>query len=233
MICPHCQSQVADGIRFCGTCGKPHDCATRPSAPQPIAYTTPPQPVWRAAAPNALCATQPVRRIRNNEVLGPVPRAELHNPKGPLKVGDMTITIDGELVPVVDVMLGNQFSIYFEHHILLWKHPGVQLGFKSLKGAARRSLLACKSLSMRPRGLAISRSHAIPSARLWRCVSQPGQLVEVREHQFLFATSNVEYNFTFLQGAANILFSRTGSLSTSLPAGWRGYCVAAWLWQRL
>src|SRR5205823_11453735 len=35
-------------------------------------------------------------------------------------------------------------------------------------------------------------------------------MVEVREHQFLFATSNLDYNFTFVQGAANILFSRTG-----------------------
>jgi uncharacterized protein (AIM24 family) len=39
---------------------------------------------------------------------------------------------------------------------------------------------------------------------------QPGQMVEVREHQFLVATSNVDYGFTFMQGAANILFSRTG-----------------------
>jgi Mitochondrial biogenesis AIM24 len=37
-----------------------------------------------------------------------------------------------------------------------------------------------------------------------------GQMVEVREHQFLIATSNLDYNFTFVQGAANILFSRTG-----------------------
>ena len=48
-----------------------------------------------------------------------VPKAELHNPKGPLKIGDMTVSIDGELVPVVDVLLGNQLTIYFEHHILL------------------------------------------------------------------------------------------------------------------
>ncbi len=74
-----------------------------------------------------------------------VPKAELHNPKGPIKIADMTITIDGELVPVVDIMLGNQLPIYFEHHILLWKHPGVQIGFRSMKGVAKRmSSLACR-----------------------------------------------------------------------------------------
>jgi uncharacterized protein (AIM24 family) len=39
---------------------------------------------------------------------------------------------------------------------------------------------------------------------------QQGQTVEVREHQFLMATSNVDYNCTFVKGAANILFSSTG-----------------------
>jgi len=35
-------------------------------------------------------------------------------------------------------------------------------------------------------------------------------MVEVREHQFLVATGNVDYGFTFMQSASNILFSRTG-----------------------
>jgi len=139
-----------------------------------------------------------------------VPKAELHNPKGPLKIGDMTITIDGELVPVVDIMLGNQLPIYFEHHILLWKHPGVQLGFKSIKGAAKRLFAGLQifiSEAQGPGNIAFSRDSVgqIVALRL-----QPGQMVEVREHQFLVATGNVDYGFTFMQGAANILFSRTG-----------------------
>jgi uncharacterized protein (AIM24 family) len=139
-----------------------------------------------------------------------VPKAELHNPKGPLKVADMTISIEGELVPVVDVMLGNQLSVYFEHHILLWKHPGVQIGFKSMQGAARRlfaGLPVFITEAQGPGNISFSRDSVgqVVALRL-----QPGQMVEVREHQFLIATSNIDYNFTFVQGAANILFSRTG-----------------------
>ena len=67
-----------------------------------------------------------------------VPKAVSHNPKGALRIADLAISIEGELVPVVDIMLGNQMSIYFEHHILLWKHANVQIGFKSLKGMAKR-----------------------------------------------------------------------------------------------
>ncbi len=139
-----------------------------------------------------------------------VPKAELHNPKGPLKVGDITISIDGELVPVVDVMLGSQLSIYFEHHILLWKHSGVQIGFKSMKGMAKRMFAGLQIFlteAQGPGNIAFSRDAVgqIVGLRL-----QPGQMVEVREHQFLIATGNVEYGFTFMKGAANILFSRTG-----------------------
>jgi uncharacterized protein (AIM24 family) len=141
---------------------------------------------------------------------GAVPKAELHNPKGPLKIADMTISIDGELVPVVDIMLGNQMPIYFEHHILLWKHPGVQIGFKSIKGAAKRFFAGLQifiSEAQGPGNISFSRDSVgqIVALRL-----QPGQMVEVREHQFLVATGNVDYGFTFVQGAANILFSRTG-----------------------
>jgi uncharacterized protein (AIM24 family) len=198
MICPRCQSQVADGVRFCGTCGAPIQ--------QP--GQTPPPP---GAAPQGVY-TPPnqFEEYRNSMFGNTVPKAELHNPKSPLRIADMTISIDGELVPVVDIMLGNQMPIYFEHHILLWKHPGVQMGFKSVQGAARRFFAGLQIFITEAHGpgnIAFSRDSVgqIVALRL-----QPGQMVEVREHQFLVATGNLDYGFTFVQGAANILFSRTG-----------------------
>ena len=205
MICPRCQSQVADGVKFCGVCGSPMQVS---QTPPPQAQ---PQSQYGAPAQGAYIPPNQYEEYSNNQAFGSqVPRAELHNPKGPLHVADMTITIDGQLVPVVDVMLGNQLSIYFEHHILLWKHPGVQIGFKSLRGMAKRffaGLQVFMTEAQGPGNISFSRDSVgqIVALRL-----QPGQLVEVREHQFLFATSNVDYGFTFMQGAANILFSRTG-----------------------
>jgi len=173
-------------------------------APQGAAYGTPQGQGGAYVPPNQY------EEYSNSMFGAAVPKAELHNPKGPLKIADMTISIDGELVPVVDIMLGNQMPIYFEHHILLWKHPGVQIGFKSIKGAARRFFAGLQifiSEAQGPGNISFSRDSVgqIVALRL-----QPGQLVEVREHQFLVATGNVDYGFTFVQGAANILFSRTG-----------------------
>lgn len=209
MICPRCQSQVADGVKFCGVCG----------SPMPVGQTPPPPPNPVAGQPSQYGAPQgqgafiPPNQYEEytNSIFGnAVPKAELHNPVSPLKIADMTISIDGQLVPVVDVMLGNQLTVYFEHHILLWKHPGVQIGFKSLRGMAKRFFAGLQIFiteAQGPGNISFSRDSVgqVVALRL-----QPGQMVEVREHQFLVATSNVDYGFTFMQGAANILFSRTG-----------------------
>ncbi|HYB01545.1 MAG TPA: AIM24 family protein [Ktedonobacteraceae bacterium] len=209
MICPRCQSQVADGVKFCGVCGSPMQVSqTPPPQAQPQSqYGAQAQ----AQAQGAYIPPNQYEEYSSNQVLGnQVPRAELHNPKGPLHVADMTITVDGQLVPVVDVMLGAQVPIYFEHHILLWKHPGVQIGFKSLRGLAKRFFAGIQIFLTEAHGPGnISFSRDAPG-QIVALRLQPGQMVEVREHQFLFATGNIDYGFTFVQGAANILFSRTG-----------------------
>ena len=51
----------------------------------------------------------------------------------------ITYHIEGELVPVLHVELTST-SIYFEHHILLWKDPAVQVGLKPMKGMLKRML---------------------------------------------------------------------------------------------
>jgi len=212
MICPRCQSQVADGIKFCGVCGSPMQVSR---TPPPMSQTPPlqgqPQSQYGTPPQGAYVPPNQYEEYSSNQALGgQVPRAELHNPKGPLHVADMTITVDGQLVPVADVMLGNQLPIYFEHHILLWKHPGVQIGFKSLRGLAKRFFAGMQIFLTEAQGPGnISFSRDAPG-QIVALRLQPGQMVEVREHQFLFATGNVEYGFTFVQGAANILFSRTG-----------------------
>src|SRR2546421_992920 len=214
MNCPRCGNQVADGIKFCGVCGSPMPASQTPPQQPQNPYGAPPQgqyvPPPQQQPDGSYVPPNQYEEYINSPFGSAVPRAELHNPKGDLRIGDMTIHIDGELVPVVDIMLGNQLPIYFEHHILLWKHPGVQIGFKSMRGVAKRFFAGLQIFlteAQGPGNIAFSRDSVgqIVALRL-----QPGQMVEVREHQFLVATSNVEYGFTYMKSIANILFSRTG-----------------------
>ncbi|HEV3158097.1 MAG TPA: AIM24 family protein [Candidatus Baltobacteraceae bacterium] len=138
------------------------------------------------------------------------PVSESGNPKEPIVLDDMTIRVQGELVPVADVELGRAQSVYFEHHILLWKQPNVTLGFMGIQNAAKRFFAGLQifiSTAQGPGNIAFSReaSGQIVAMRL-----QPGQSIDVREHQFLLATSNVAYDFYWQQGLANMLFARTG-----------------------
>ncbi len=41
--------------------------------------------------------------------------------------GGVTYQVEGELVPVLTVDVSAR-AVYFEHHILLWKHPSVHIG---------------------------------------------------------------------------------------------------------
>ncbi len=138
------------------------------------------------------------------------PLPESDNPRDPIVLGDMTLKVEGELVPVVDVELGRQQSVYFEHHILLWKQPQVTLGFMGLQNAGKRFFAGLQifiSTAQGPGNLAVSREAPgqIVALRL-----KPGMAVDVREHQFLMASTNINYDFYWQTGLANVFFSRTG-----------------------
>jgi uncharacterized protein (AIM24 family) len=154
------------------------------------------------------CGAPAPQMTRIGSYSEPVPESD--NPKAPIVVGDMTLKVEGELVPVVDVELGSQQSIYFEHHILLWKQPQVTLGFLGLQNAAKRFFSGLQifiSTAKGPGNIAFSREAPgqVVAMRL-----APGQSIDVREHQFLLATSNIDYNFYWQTGLANVIFSRTG-----------------------
>jgi uncharacterized protein (AIM24 family) len=140
----------------------------------------------------------------------PIP--ELENPKNVFTCDDLSLIIEGQIVPIVDVNLGKQQSIYFEHHILLWKHPSIRIGIKSLKGGVKRFFAGLQIFITEAHGpgnIAFSRESP---GQIVVLQLDKGQTVDVREHQFLLATSNIEYSFFFQKGLVNILFSRSGGL---------------------
>jgi uncharacterized protein (AIM24 family) len=138
------------------------------------------------------------------------PVAEGDNPKDAIQVGDTTLRIEGELVPVVDVELGPRNTVYFEHHILLWKQPQVRLSFMGLQNAGKRFFAGLQifiSTAQGPGNISFSRE---APGQIVALKLRPGQSVDVREHQFLLATDTVAYDFYWQQGLANLFLSRTG-----------------------
>ncbi|HTD48103.1 MAG TPA: AIM24 family protein [bacterium] len=123
--------------------------------------------------------------------------------------GGVTYHIEGELVPVLHLELA-ALPVYFEHHILLWKDPGVEVSLKPLKGAFKRVLSGMPVFMTQAKGpgrIAFSRDGA---GQVFALHLKVGEAIDVREHQFLAATDGVDYTFTRIKGAANVLFGGTG-----------------------
>ncbi|MGA2028629.1 MAG: AIM24 family protein [Verrucomicrobiota bacterium] len=123
--------------------------------------------------------------------------------------GGVTYHIEGELVPALHLELSNT-GVYFEHHILLWKDPAVMIALHPMKGAFKRMLAGMPFLltgASGPGRIAFSRDGA---GHVFGLHLKPGMSVDVREHQWLAATDNVEYTFTRVRGAANMLLGGTG-----------------------
>src|SRR6266566_2840857 len=49
-----------------------------------------------------------------------------------------TCQIEGEIVPVAEVALGHGDAVFFEHHVMLWKEPGVPMSALNTGGGRRR-----------------------------------------------------------------------------------------------
>ena len=119
----------------------------------------------------------------------------------------VTYRLEGELVPVLHMALDGQVPVYFEQHVLLWKYPQLQIGLHPLgKGLKRRvfggmPLLMLEAQS--PGEIAFSRDSP---GHIVALHLQPGEGIIVREHQFLAATGAVQYDYSRVQGFANMLY---------------------------
>jgi uncharacterized protein (AIM24 family) len=118
--------------------------------------------------------------------------------------------LDGELVPMLTVELPPGGSVYFEHHVLLWKHPAVNIGVRPMQGTLKRMIAGMQIFVTEASGpgqIAFSRDgagHIVPIHL------KAGEELHVREHQFLAATGNIDYTFERVKGVANVLFGGTG-----------------------
>jgi uncharacterized protein (AIM24 family) len=121
-----------------------------------------------------------------------------------------TCQVEGEIVPVAEIQLGSGDSVFFEHHIMLWKDDAVPLTVLQLQGGMKRAFAGMPfiiSVATGPGRIAFSRD---ATGELVVLPLHPGMELDVREHAFLLASHQITYSFVRVKGLANILFGGQG-----------------------
>jgi uncharacterized protein (AIM24 family) len=121
----------------------------------------------------------------------------------------VTYHVQGELVPALVLEISGK-PVYFEHHILLWKDPTLDVGVKQMAGAFKRMVAGMPLVMVETVGVGRIGFSRDGAGHVFGIHMRPGESLDVREHQWLAATAGLQYDFTRVKGMANMLFSGTG-----------------------
>jgi uncharacterized protein (AIM24 family) len=124
--------------------------------------------------------------------------------------GSSTIQIDGDTVPVAELGLAAEDTVFFEHHAMLWKDESVPMSVMSTPGGARRLLGDMPfvlSVARGPGRLALSRD---ATGELVVLPVDHGVQLELRGHGMLLASGSLTYSFSKVPGVKTMLMSGTG-----------------------
>ena len=106
-----------------------------------------------------------------------------------------TCQIIGKYVPVAEMSLHEDDWVYFSHHNLLHTDPQVRLETMRMAGGWNRMLAGMPLIMMTARGPGHIAFSADKPGETLAVPLQHNQAVDVVEHRFLLATSNVTYQW--------------------------------------
>ena len=195
MFCSTCGAGIQANAAFCVSCGAP---VKRGAAP-PVALSSEFSCPWCRAAidPAQLSCPRCGATVNAPPVTTESGWAKLPGRKdmAKLQFGNSFCQIEGTYVPVADLNLAGSDSVYFTHHVLLWKDPQVNITTMSLRGGWKRMFAGLPLIMTQAQGpghIAFSRD---APGEMIALPLQPGEVVEVREHLFMIATSSVAYDW--------------------------------------
>ena len=110
------------------------------------------------------------------------------------RFGNSTCQVEGEIVPVAEMNLSPGDSVFFEHHVLLWKDESAPLTALNTGGGLKRMLGGMPftvSVAHGPGRVAFSRDQ---TGEVVVLPLHPTMELDVREHAFLVASHTISYS---------------------------------------
>jgi uncharacterized protein (AIM24 family) len=127
-----------------------------------------------------------------------------------VRFGSSSLQVDTGAVPVAELTLDPADTVFFEHHVMLWKDDSVPMSVMNTPGGAKRLLGDIPfvlSVAHGPGRIAFSRDAA---GALVVLPIEPGTELEIRGHALLFASGTLTYTFTKVPGLKTMLMAGTG-----------------------
>jgi uncharacterized protein (AIM24 family) len=124
--------------------------------------------------------------------------------------GNSTCQVEGEIVPVAELNIGQGDGVFFEHHVLLWKDQTASMSVMTVPGGVKRVLAGMPhivTIAHGPGRVAFSRDQ---TGEIVVLPLHPGMELDVREHAFLLASDSIDYSYVRIKGLRNILFGGQG-----------------------
>ncbi|MEO7144507.1 MAG: AIM24 family protein [Bryobacteraceae bacterium] len=246
MFCTHCGSRVPDGANFCVGCGAQVNRGAPVASPVPAPPGfPPPAPLVSPAAVHLSTPVAPGPAARHKcrwcgmvsdgaqlscpgcgATIDQLPTAsrsgwaQLPGRKdmAKLQFGNSFCQIEGNYVPVADMNLAAGDGIFFTHHVLLWKDAQVAVTTMPLAGGWKRMFAGLPLIMTQAQGPGhIAFSRDAPGEMIALPI-QPGQSIDVREHLFMIATSNLQYDW-FSTGVWFVTQGQDNDTETHYPVG--------------
>src|SRR5258708_10206556 len=109
--------------------------------------------------------------------------------------GASTCQVEGEIVPVAEINLGQGDAIFFEHHVMLWKDEQVPLSVMPMGGGFKRALAGMPfviSVASGPGRIAFSRD---ATGELVVLPLHPGMDLDAPQHALLLSAHHIQDSF--------------------------------------
>jgi len=123
------------------------------------------------------------------------------------RFSNSTCQIEGEIVPVAELNLAQGDSVFFEHHVLLWKEPHVPMSAMNTPRRTVGGMPHIMSVAHGPGRVALSRD---ATGEVVVLPIHPTHEIDVREHAFLAGTHSLNYSFVRIKGLVNVLHGGSG-----------------------
>jgi uncharacterized protein (AIM24 family) len=120
-----------------------------------------------------------------------------------IKFGRSTCQVEGTLVPTADMNLVDDDGVYFSHHVLLWMEPTVNVDNMAMAGGWNRMMSGMPLVMVEAHAPGHIAFSADSPGEIVAVPLQPGQAMDVTQHRFLVATTNVGFSWY----ASNIWYS--------------------------